>query len=309
MKTKIVFFGSSKYVIPIIKVLQKNFDLSLVVTTEAPKHNLALQGDALQSYPVVKYCVENKIPCLSVSSLFDPKVNDQLSNARPPASSLAGEVGRVNCQIAVLADFGLFIPNEILNIFPKGIINIHPSLLPKYRGPTPVQTAILDGKKETGVSIIKLDQEIDHGPILGQEKEEILPLDTAQSLYERLFRKGGEMLPNILNKYLNGSLSIITQNHKHATFTKHLTRQNGFVDINKPPPPEVLKRMINAYFPWPGVWTKIIIDNKELRTKFLPDKKIQVEGKKPMSYKDFKNGYPNLGKEILIKLGLIDKVK
>ncbi|MDP2638206.1 MAG: methionyl-tRNA formyltransferase, partial [Candidatus Levybacteria bacterium] len=168
----IVFFGSSKQVIPIIEVLRKNFDLKLVLTTEDPKPNLASQDQVLRSYPVVKYCLENKIPYLSVSTLSDQKVKSQLLS--------------VNCQIAILADFGLIIPQEILNAFPKGIINIHPSVLPKYRGPTPVQTAILNGEKITGVSIIKLDEEIDHGPILGQEKEKILPTDTSESLYKRL---------------------------------------------------------------------------------------------------------------------------
>src|SRR3989344_935465 len=134
----IIFFGSSSHVIPIIETLNKNFDLKLVVTTENP-----LQGDALQNYPVAKYCVENKIPYLSVSNLSNPSLISHLSS--------------LNSAVGVLADFGLFIPKEILNAFPKGIINIHPSLLPRYRGPTPVQTAILNGEKITGVSIMKLD--------------------------------------------------------------------------------------------------------------------------------------------------------
>src|SRR3989344_7514009 len=209
MKTKIVFFGSSRYVIPIIEVLRNNFDLSLVLTTEKSL-----------SDSVPSYCINYKIPYLSIQQ-FNNGTMKQLAN--------------LNASIGILADFGLLVQEKILNTFPKGIINIHPSLLPKYRGPTPVQTTIYNGEKETGVSIIKLDNKIDHGPILGQEKEEILPLDTAQSLYERLFRKGGEMLPNIINKYLNGSLNPIAQNHKNATFTKHLSRQDGFIDINKPP--------------------------------------------------------------------------
>ncbi|OGH20121.1 MAG: hypothetical protein A3D74_01160 [Candidatus Levybacteria bacterium RIFCSPHIGHO2_02_FULL_37_13] len=291
LKLKIIFFGSSKFVIPIIEVLQKNFDLALAVTTEKNPTD-----------PIPSYCAINKIPYLSVSSFSDPELNSQLSN--------------VNCQLAMLADFGLFIPNEILNIFPKGIINIHPSLLPKYRGPTPVQTAIINGEKETGVSIMKLDEEIDHGPIFAQEKEEILPQDTAESLYERLFRKGAEMLPGILNKYLDGNLKPVAQNHKNATYTKHLTRQDGFIDISKikySPRGEAgqkskieIERMMRAYYPWPSAWTKIRIKSQELRIKFLPGEKIQVEGKKPMNYKDFINGYPKVGKEILTKLGLLD---
>ncbi len=291
-KVKIIFFGSSEYVIPIIKSLQKNFDLGLVLTTENPKtkkSNLASRGEASQSYSVIWYCVKNKIPYRSVTNLSDPNLKLKIENLK--------------LKIAVLADFGLIIPQEILNIFPKGIINIHPSLLPKYRGPTPVQTAILNGEKITGVSIMKLDEELDHGPVLGQEQEEILDTDTSESLYKRLFEKGVNLLPKLLNDYLNGNLNPIAQNHKNATFTKALKREDGYIDISKL---EVrgekleVDRKIRAYFPWPGVWTKLEVRSEklEVRIKFLPGEKIQVSGKKPMSYKDFLNGYPELKQQL-----------
>ncbi|MDO8583485.1 MAG: methionyl-tRNA formyltransferase [bacterium] len=294
LKLKIIFLGSSKFVIPILEILRKNFDLKLVLTTENPKiqkDTLASQGDALRSYPVVKYCVENKIPYRSVSILSNPDLKSLIINLQSP--------------VAVLADFGLIIPKKILNAFPLGIINIHPSLLPKYRGPTPVQTAILNGEKITGVSIMKLDEEIDHGPILGQEKEEILNTDTSESLYKRLFDKGASLLLKLLPEYLNGSLEPIPQNHKEATFTKHLTRQDGFIDVSliSHLSSLILDRMIRAYHPWPGVFTKLKINNKELRIKFLPGEKIQVEGKKPMIYKDFINGYPNIKQQLGKLLG------
>jgi len=278
----IVFFGSSKYILPILEVLRKNFALSLVLTTENP--NLTLQGDALQNYPVVKYCIENKIPYRSVTNLSDQNLKSLIINLKSP--------------VAVLADFGLIIPKEILNVFPKGIINIHPSLLPKYRGPTPVQTAILTGDKITGVTIIKLDDKIDHGPLLRQEKEKILDTDTADILYKRLFEKGANLLPKILTEYLNGSLKLQTQNHKEATFTKALTRQDGFIDLSKLKI-ENLKLKISAYYPWPGVWTKWKMKNGKWKIlKFLPNNKLQVEGKKPVSYKDFLNGYPQLKQQL-----------
>jgi len=279
----IIFFGSSGYVIPIIKILQENFDLKLVFTTEK---NLT---DAVPAY-----CIENKIPYLSVSS------SKNLINH----SSLI-----INHSfLGVLADFGLIIPKEILNLFPKGIINIHPSLLPKYRGPTPVQTAILNGDKITGVSIMKVDEKIDHGPILTQEKEQILETDTAESLYKRLFEKGANLLPEALNKYIEGNLKPAPQNHEKATFTKPLTRQDGFIDISKLETRNSkleLERMIRAYFPWPGVWGKFKVQSSKFKVlKFLLEQKLQVEGKKPMSYKDFLNGYPE-AKELLRKISLL----
>ena len=284
MKAKIIFFGSSKFVIPILEVLRKNFDLSLVLTTENPKVSKGDLAPPRRGYPVVKYCVENKIPYLSIQQ-FNNSTIEQLKTIHSP--------------VAVLADFGLIIPKEILNAFPKGIINIHPSLLPKYRGPTPVQTAILNGEKTTGVSIMKLDQEIDHGPILGQEKEEILPTDTSETLYKTLFEKGANLLLKVLPDYLNGNLNPTAQNHKEATFTKPLTRQDGYLDVsNEATAVAKIDTMIRAYYPWPGVWTRLRLGSggqaKLKIIKFLPGNRIQVEGKKPISYEDFKNGYPNL---------------
>jgi methionyl-tRNA formyltransferase len=271
----VVFFGSSSYVIPIIETLQKNFSLSLVITTE--------KSDGT----VPSFCRQNKINFISVSTLKDPNTKCLILNTKAP--------------VAVLADFGLIIPQEILNAFPKGIINIHPSLLPKYRGPSPVQAAILNGEKITGVSIMKVDDKIDHGPILGFEKEEILDSDTADSLYERLFKKGSTLLIKVLNSYIKGDLKPIAQNHEKATFSKTLTRKDGFIDMSKVKSQKSkaeIGRKVRAYYPWPGVWFKTKINNVEKIIKLLPENKIQVEGKKPMPYKDFANGYPET-KEIL----------
>jgi len=268
----IIFFGSSSYVVPIIEALNKNFNLVLVVTTDV--HEGA----------VLAYCQQNKIEFAIIkhfNNLIIKKMRD------------------LKCPIAVLTDFGLIIPTEILSLFPKGIINIHPSLLPKYRGPTPVQTAILNGEKTTGVSIMKLDEKIDHGPILTQEKEEILDADTSETLYKRLFKKGSNLLPKVIDSYLKNNLKLTVQNHKDATFTKPLTRQDGFIDLSSSKLKiEDLKLKIRAYFPWPGVWTEIRIKDKGLRIKFLPEQKIQVEGKKPVNYKDFLNGYPEITEQL-----------
>jgi methionyl-tRNA formyltransferase len=275
---KVVFFGSSSSVLPIIEVLRKNFDLELVLTTE--KANGA----------VPFFCKKNKIPYLSVSNFSDQSISNKLLAIGSP--------------VAVLADFGLIIPKKILNAFPQGIINIHPSLLPKYRGPTPVQTAILNGEKVTGVSIMKLDDKVDHGPILKQEKEEILDTDNAETLYKRLFQNGANLLPETIGLYLTRGLKPAAQNHKEATFTKPLTRQDGFIENSELGTKNMkikLGRMIRAYHPWPGVWFKTKLNGVEKIIKLLPNQMIQVEGKKPMSYKDFLNGYPK-AEEILDKI-------
>jgi methionyl-tRNA formyltransferase len=271
---KVVFFGSSNYVLPVIEKLKKNFEIELVITTEKELKD-----------PIIAYCKKNQLSYLSTNNLLDQDTKYKILNTKS--------------ELAVLADFGLILPNEVLNKFVKGILNIHPSLLPKYRGPTPVQSALLNNEKETGVSIIKLDSKIDHGPILAQVKEEIEGNDTAQSLYERLFQIGSDLLYQNIKQYINNKLKLIKQNDEKATFTKLLIKNDGFFNLNNPPSLEELDLIIRAYFPWPSAWTRSMINGKSLTIKFLPEKKLQVEGKKPVSYKDFINGYPNLDKSLL----------
>ena len=275
---KLVFFGSSRYVIPVIKVLREKFELVLVATTEQ------------NSYDAVPfYCQTNRIPYACVSTFSNQTLNSQFS--------------ALNCEIAVLAYFGLIIPQKILKIFSKGIINIHPSLLPKYRGPTPVQNAILNGEKVTGVTLIKLDEKVDHGPILAQKEEKILEDDTADTLYTRLFKIGADLIYQNIKQYIKGNLKPRQQDHLKATLTKLFQKNDGLINFGNPPSSVRIGRIVKAYYPWPGVFFKYKFDNKEKIIKLLPQNKIQVEGKNPMSYKDFINGHSQ-GKEILKKLNL-----
>ncbi|PJC27986.1 methionyl-tRNA formyltransferase, partial [Candidatus Shapirobacteria bacterium CG_4_9_14_0_2_um_filter_39_11] len=119
--------------------------------------------------------------------------------------------------VGVLASYGKILPSEILAIPKYGILNIHPSLLPKYRGASPVQAAILAGDKETGVSIIKMDEKVDHGPIVAQFAEKILLTDTAESLYQHLFTSGAEVLLTILPAYLKDQIELRQQNDSQST--------------------------------------------------------------------------------------------
>lgn len=272
---RVVFFGSSRLVIPIIEALKVNFELALVVTTERSK-----------SDPVPFYCTNNHISYVSVG-----KTGDLIG---------ANFFHEAMAELGIVADFGLILPEQVLKVFPLGVINIHPSLLPKYRGPSPVQNAILNGDTQTGVTIIKLDKQMDHGPIIAQEKAEIKPGERAQELYERLFKAGARILIDLSPKLGFLMLKPTEQNHNLATFTKPLTRDDGYIDFAKPMDKNLLERMVRAYSPWPGVWSKVILNgNGQKIVKLLPNKLIQVEGKREMSYKDFINGYPHADKKLI----------
>ena len=277
MKQSIIFFGSGDFVIPVVERL-KNYNLLLVVTGE-------------QEGALIDFCKEKNIDFIS-SNLQDEKSIDKIKSLNPTVS--------------VLASFGAIVPNEIINLFPNGIVNIHPSLLPKYKGPSPVQFAILNGETITGVTLIKLDSEIDHGPILLQKPYNLSGNENSQELLNILFEIGAEMVEELVMKLENGkTLEETPQNHENETWSYRIEKKDGVINMSSIPDIHKLDQMIRAFYPWPSVWFRTNIKGQEKLIKLLPEGKIHVEGKSPMNYKDFINGFGGEGKEILEKLNLI----
>ncbi|MDO8618876.1 MAG: methionyl-tRNA formyltransferase [Candidatus Daviesbacteria bacterium] len=211
--------------------------------------------------------------------------------------------------LGVVAAYGHILTEEELSAPKYGCINVHPSLLPKYRGASPIQEAILNGDKTSGISIIKIDEEVDHGPLIYQETLELSELDNFDTLSNKMFQRSAEILPQIIEDYVSGKITLQEQAHSQATFCDRLTRESGYFDITIPPDAKKLDRMIRAFYPWPGVWTRLRQDyGGQARwkiVKFLPASShpeldsgsikfvLQMEGKKPLSLKDFLNGYPD----------------
>ncbi len=270
---KTIFFGGSSFVIPIINTLKEDFGLDLVVVKN-------------ENDPLINYCKLNNI---------NFEINGHLKYAKEESLEDDTKILSKDFDLGVVADYGVYIPEDILSFYKHGIINVHPSLLPKFRGPTPVQSALLANEKTTGVTIIKIDNQIDHGPILAQKEIEIKKSDTSFDLLKNLFELGALLIKESLPKYLNGDLIPTPQDDSKATFTRIFIKNDGFVDITKLLETKNLEQMIKALHPWPSVWTKILVAKQnEKIVKFLPHNQIQVEGKKPMSYKDFLNGYPEV---------------
>ncbi len=259
----VVFFGSDSWSILVLKELEDNFDVQAVVC--AP-------DSAVSNY--------FKGPVLTPEKL-DENFQFLISNFK--------------IQIMVVASYGKIIPQAVLDIPKFGALNVHPSLLPKYRGASPVPATILNGEKTTGVTIIKMDAKMDHGPIVSTMEISLSGQEDFLELINKLFRAGAELLVKIIPDYLAGKVPLKEQNHEEATFTKLLKREDGFFDLPAgrqeltPSELEQLDRMIRAYSPWPGVWTKW----KERIVKFLPSEMVQIEGKKPVTWKVFLNGYPD----------------
>ena len=168
------------------------------------------------------------------------------------AEALA-ELAAMAPQVIVVAAYGRLLPPQVLRVPPKGCLNIHPSLLPRYRGPSPVVTAILEGEKRTGVTVMLMDEGMDTGPILAQRTVEVTSDDTGGSLTHRLFEEGGRLLVETLPLWLEGKLVPVPQDASQATVTRRITKEDGQLDWAQPA--ERLWRQVRALDPWPGTYT------------------------------------------------------
>lgn len=190
-------------------------------------------------------------------------------------------------EFAIVAAYNKIIPKEILDSLPTKFLGIHPSLLPKHRGPTPIQTAILNGDSETGVTLFLLDEKVDHGPILAAEVQPLAVGDDYESLIKKLASQAAELLIATLPKFLKGEIKPQPQNEIEATYTKKFSASDAYVDLDKDDP-ELILRKLHALNPEPGVWTvkdgrRIKILDAEISNGRLKLKKIQPAGKKPLT--------------------------
>lgn len=286
---KIIFFGTPLFVVPILQTLLKTSDVIAIVTTpdrKTGRRQLVTPSPIKAAYQA--YCDEPTATRYYPPRIFTPE----------KLGTIVDELKQLQPDLFIVAAYGKIIPKALLTIPLHGAINVHPSLLPKYRGPTPIQQTLLNGDKITGVSLIKMDEQVDHGPLLATETYEVHPTDTFETLANHLFGKAAEILPRVITEYASGDIKPLVQEEAKVTFTKLITKEDGFIDLANPPSKEQFERMTRAYFPWPTVWTKAAINKKELRIKFLPGNKIQLEGKNPMTVKDFINGYPEITAEV-----------
>ncbi len=240
------------------------------------------------------------LPVKITAQKYDiPVLQPEIISGGPTSLQIGGksDLFKTKPDLIVVAAYGQILPKEILDIPKYGSLNVHPSLLPKHRGATPVQSAILSGDKETGVTIMLMDEGIDTGPMLSQKKTGIGPNETFQELHDRLAVLGSELLTDTIPDWVRGQIKADPQDDDKATYSKILKREDGLIDWRKSP--EELDRKIRALNPWPGAYA---IQNKK-RVKVLKAKlengkliieQVQPEGKKPMSYKDFLRGNKKL---------------
>ncbi len=306
---KIIFFGTSYFAVSALEILVKEGYAIIAVITNPDE-------------PTGRKRILTPPPVKAVAEKYGIKI------LQP--ESLRNNLSLVSCLLSLRADVGIviaygkIIPSEIINLPKHGMLNIHPSLLPKYRGPSPIQSAILNGEKETGITIMKIDEEIDHGPILKMQNLKIKN-QNYKELETELSKLGAELLIEVLPDYLAGKITPQPQNHAEATFTKMIKTEDG--RIGEKDTAERAYNKIRALNPEPGTYINIKNGDKNFRLKilnaelpaspenqpktgilFIRDRtlmlglkdgcikltQVQPEGKNPMSGEDFIKGYRHL---------------
>ena len=230
----IVYLGSGGFGIESLNRLSgSDHDLGLVVT-QPP--NPAGRGRKPRPTPVAHWAIGHGVLFVETDNVNAPGITKQIGSCQP--------------DLIVVVAFGQKISNELIDLPPKGAINVHSSLLPKYRGAAPINWAIINGETRTGLSIITLAEKMDAGHILAQAQTDIDPNETAGHLHDRLAKMAGPLLLETINQIADGTAVYTEQNHAEATFAPKLKKSDGLLDFSEPA--EVLVRKIRGFWPWPG---------------------------------------------------------
>lgn len=304
---RIVFFGTPDFAVPSLEALiEAGYTPELVITN--PDEPAGRKQ--IITPPPIKICAErHQIPVLQPIHLIH-------------------EMEKIpDADLFIVVAFGTIIPQELINKPRLGTLNIHPSLLPHLRGPSPIQSAILSGDTETGATLMKIDELMDHGPIVSKNKFSLLERKwTSPELHDALANLGAHMLIDALPKWLAGTTTTTPQDDLRATYCKLIKKDHGRINWSRPA--EDIERMTRAYTPWPSAWTlwpgrdkicRIRIDEADITDEESPVgspgyvwqtpdysllvktgrgslivKKITIEGKNTLNAKDFLRGNPQL---------------
>ena len=300
---KIVYMGTPDFAVPPLAALVKNgYEVTAVVTQpDKPKG----RGKTLLPTPVKEEALKHGIPVYQPKKVRDPEFMEVLKELNP--------------DIIVVAAFGQIIPKAILELPEFGCINIHASLLPKYRGAAPIQQAVIDGEKESGVTIMQMGTGVDTGDMISQAAVALDEKETGGSLFDKLADLGADLLVKTLPSVFDRTAVMEKQPEESPTpYASMITKQMGLMDFNRPA--EELERLVRGLNPWPSAYT--FINGKTLKvwkckvstektdavpgTIFLADKEgihtacgegvlilteVQLEGKKRMDTEAFLRGY------------------
>jgi methionyl-tRNA formyltransferase len=257
---KIIFMGTAELSCASLEKLARdeNFSVIAVVTQPDKPKGRELQ---LQPSPIKMLAQRLNLPVLQPSRARDEKFVSELRELKP--------------YLIVVVGYGQILPQSILDLPKFGCLNIHTSLLPKYRGASPIQSAILHGETEAGVTIMKMDAGLDTGPILSMRRTPISPADDSQTLHDRLARLGAELLVETIPDYVAGKISPQPQPTEGSSYAVKIKKEDGQIDW-KESALEIWNRL-RAFTPWPGAFTFLPAQPKSQRLKIWKAEIVEVE--------------------------------
>lgn len=304
--TRLIFFGTQAWAATLLHALAQDSFFEVVGVITQPDQAVG-RKQQLEASPVKQEALRLGLQVFTPNNLKEEAFVEKLR-------SLRGEV-------SVVVAYGKLLPSTLVHLCPRGTVNVHPSLLPKWRGPSPVQAAIANGDTQSGISVMVIDTKMDHGPILAQEIIPIEETETFASFMQKVTQRAVILLPQTLKAYLKGEIVAFEQDHDQASVCRMLTREDGRVDWNQSA--KAVERTFRAYQSWPGLWTLVNHKGAPMRLKFnrlvLSSKitqrtpgalyeyggalfaatadgvlellEVQPEGKAPMTSKAFLSGY------------------
>lgn len=306
---RLIFLGTPAYAVPTLEALVADERFEVVAVVTAPDKPVG-RKQVLTPPPVKVAAEKHGIPVLQPKKPLE--IREQLIALK------------TDCMLTIA--YGYILPQSVIDIPKHGIVNLHASILPRWRGAAPIQAALAAGDAETGVTLMKTDIGCDTGDIITIERIAIEPAETGASLHDKLSALSAEVVQNHLAAYLDGTLQPQPQDDAQATTAKKLTRDSGRVDWTKPA--TEIERLVRAYYPWPGTWTmwkgkvlKIIavepavlpVNEHEPGTVFINEEKLavqcgenalavtqlQLEGKKPAEAQEFLRGNSGIAQALL----------
>ena len=238
-KIRVIFMGTPVFAIPVLRALSTAEQVEVIAVYTPPDRPKG-RGRAVEMSPVKGYAAELGLPVLQPVNLRSKEAQEELARLRP--------------DVIVIAAYGKLLPPPVLNTPTHGCLNLHPSLLPRYRGPSPVATAILDGQQATGVTLMLVDEGMDTGPIISQREYPLSGAETAPDLTQSLFQSGAQLLLETLSSWVAGGATARPQDEALSSTTHKFERSDGIADWCVSA--SELERRSRAFNPWPGLFTK-----------------------------------------------------
>lgn len=307
---RIVFFGTPSFALPSLEKLTKGPDEVVAVVTQPDREKG--RGRKVMPSPVKEFALQKGVP------IFQPE--------KIKETAFIEALRSFEADLFVVAAYGQILPKAVLSLPKFGAVNVHASLLPKYRGPAPIAWAILNGERKTGITTMLMDEGMDTGDILLQSEISVREEDTTETLQDRLASLGAQVLSETLEKIKKGEIHPVPQDHSKATYAPMLKKEDGRIQWTRRA--EEIDRQVRAFHPWPGAYAEwqgrvLKIYKGEVRkgkaigkpgtvlwvgTDFIEIetgegsyllKEVQLEGKRRISVRDFLSGHPVSVGEVL----------